>query len=368
MSGQRGSVMILAGGTGGHIFPGLAVAAELRRRGIGVRWLGAEGGMECRQVPAHGFEIDAIRISGVRGKGLAGWLALPFRLTRAVRDALGSLRRLGPACVVSFGGYAAGPGGIAARLRGIPLIVHEQNRVPGMTNKFLARLASQVFQAFGGTFGSERAAVTCGNPVRAEVAALAEPRTRFAQRALLRPRLLVTGGSQGAAALNRVLPLALGHLPRDLRPAVLHQAGRGRAEETRERYQNAGVEAEVVEFIDDMGAAYGGADLAVCRAGALTVSELSVAGLGAVLVPFPYAVDDHQTRNAEVLVSAGAAVILQERELSENALAEALERLLGDRDELLRMAEAARTAGPRDAAERVADACAGYLDNPGTSA
>jgi UDP-N-acetylglucosamine--N-acetylmuramyl-(pentapeptide) pyrophosphoryl-undecaprenol N-acetylglucosamine transferase len=350
------SVLIMAGGTGGHIFPGLAVAGVFRERGVDVRWLGAEGGMECRQVPAHGYELDSVRISGVRGKGLAGWLSLPFRLLRAVRDAGASLAADRPRCALSFGGYAAGPGGIAARLRGIPLVVHEQNRVPGLTNRILARFARVVLQAFPGTFPDRVGAVTCGNPVRESVASLPGPELRFFQRRN-RPRLLVTGGSQGAQSLNRVVPAAIALLPAESRPLVCHQAGKGHADSTCRAYEKAGVEAEVHEFIDDIAGAYEWADLAICRAGALTVSELAAAGLGAILVPYPHAVDDHQTRNAGFLEEAGAASILPESRLSAASLAGLLGHLLADRVMMLEMARRARSVAVADAAERVAAAC-----------
>jgi len=350
------SVLIMAGGTGGHIFPGLAVAGVFRARGVDVRWLGAEGGMECRQVPAQGFEIDRVRISGVRGRGLAGWLSLPFRLLRAVRDAGASLSRNRPRCALSFGGYAAGPGGIAARLRGIPLVVHEQNRVPGLTNRVLARFAKVVLQAFPDTFPARFGAVTCGNPVRESVVSLPDPEVRFFRRHN-RPQLLVTGGSQGAQSLNRVVPAALALLPPGARPLVRHQAGRGNAEPTRRAYEKAGVEAEVHEFIEDIAGAYEWADLAICRAGALTVSELAAAGLGAILVPYPHAVDDHQTRNAGFLVEAGAALVLPELSLTEQSLAAELGPLLADRTAMLGMARRARAVAVADSAERVAAAC-----------
>jgi UDP-N-acetylglucosamine--N-acetylmuramyl-(pentapeptide) pyrophosphoryl-undecaprenol N-acetylglucosamine transferase len=357
-------VLIMAGGTGGHIYPGLALAAELEQRGILVRWLGARGGMECDKVPAHGIPLDVIRISGVRGKGLAGWLALPFRLWRAVREARNCMRRHRPGCAVSFGGYVAGPGGIAARLGGIPLIVHEQNRVPGLTNRILARLARHVFQAFPGTFPDSQGARTSGNPVRDSIAGLPAPDLRFQDREG-RARLLVTGGSQGAASLNRWLPEALSRLHAQARPQVLHQAGRQATDAVIAAYAEAGVDAEVTEFIDDMASAYARADLVVCRAGALTVSELAAAGLGAVLVPFPHAVDDHQTRNAEVLEAAGAAVILQEDGLDADTLCATLAPLLGDRARLEAMANSAYAAGTRDAAGVLAAACEGCLTGPG---
>jgi UDP-N-acetylglucosamine--N-acetylmuramyl-(pentapeptide) pyrophosphoryl-undecaprenol N-acetylglucosamine transferase len=361
-------VLIMAGGTGGHIFPGLAVAEVLRAKGFAVRWLGAHGAMECARVPAQGIDLDEVRISGVRGKGLAGWLALPFRLLRAVLDAGASIRRHRPRCAISFGGYAAGPGGIAAWLGGIPLIVHEQNRVPGLTNRFLARLARRVLQAFPGTFPAALGAVSCGNPVRRSVASLAPPDSRFYQRSG-RARLLVTGGSQGARALNESVPAALATLPSERRPRVFHQAGNADLERTRAAYLDAGMDAEVTAFIDDMAAAYDWADLVVCRAGALTVSELAAAGLGAVLVPFPHAVDDHQTRNAQFLADAGGARILPESGLHPASLAAVLEPLLESRPAMLEMANGAFGVGVRDAAEQVAEACLPWLaGDGGTSA
>ena len=357
MSAAAGRVLIMAGGTGGHIFPGLALAAELRQRGIGVHWLGAMGAMECRQVPSQGIGLDTVRIRGLRGNGLLGWLMLPIRLMRAVMDAVRSFRHRKPDCAVSFGGYAAGPGGLAARILGVPLIVHEQNRVPGMTNRFLARIATQVFQAFEGTFPRTSGALTCGNPVRPALAEFEPPATRFEDRFDRPPMLLVTGGSQGAMSINQWLPGALARIAPENRPIVLHQAGRGRAEQTRAAYQDAGVDANVVDFIEDMAAAYAAADLAVCRSGALTISELAVVGLGALLIPFPHAVDNHQARNAEVLERAGAARTLSEDGLQEAILSRELESLLSDRPGLLQMAEAAYSAGTRDAASRLADAC-----------
>lgn len=347
----------MAGGTGGHIYPGLAVAQALRERGLEVSWLGAEGGMETRKVPPQGIALDAVHIAGLRGKGLAGWLALPFRLGRAVREAGRVMKARQPACAVSFGGYVAGPGGIAAWLRGVPLVVHEQNRIPGMTNKTLARFAKRVLQAFEGAFPG---ATTCGNPVRADVAGLPGPEVRWAQREG-QGRLLVTGGSQGAQALNRLVPEALARLPEARRPRVRHQAGERDAEETRARYVALGVAAEVTPFIDDMAEAYAWADLVVCRSGALTVSELAAAGLGAVLVPFPHAVDDHQTANGRVLADAGAARLVQERDLDAEGLADLLEPLFADRAETLRMARAARALARPEAAEAVVDACLAFV-------
>lgn len=358
---ERGQgVLIMAGGTGGHIFPGLAVAESLRGQGIAVRWLGANGAMECRRVPDAGIALDTVDVSGIRGKGVNRWLFLPWLLLRAVKQAFVLLGSNRPACAVSFGGYAAGPGGLAAKLRGIPLVVHEQNRIPGMTNRVLARLADRVLQAFPGTWQAKLQAVTCGNPVRESLISLDAPEQRMANRSGA-IRLLVTGGSQGARALNRVIPEAVSQLPDDQRPEVIHQAGKGWQEETSEAYSRNGVEAEVKEFIDDMAGAYGWADLVICRAGALTISELATSGVASVLVPFPHAVDDHQTRNAEFLVEAGAAELMPESECTPGALAARLGCLFDDRAGLLSMASAARSVAVPDSARRVAALCMEFM-------
>jgi len=349
-------VLIMAGGTGGHIFPGLAVAEVLRKRGIEVLWLGAAGGLESRLVPARGIEMHAVKVGGLRGKGWRTRLAAPFMLARAVLTALRVLRRARPRSVLSMGGYVAGPGGLAAWLLRRPLLVHEQNRVPGVTNRVLARLARRVLVGFADAFPASTHAEWVGNPVRADIAALPAPAVRMAGRSGP-ARLLVLGGSQGARALNRALPAALARLPAERRPEVLHQCGARELEAARQAYADAGVEARVEPFIEDMAAAYGWADLAVCRAGALTLAELAAAGLGAVLVPYPYAVDDHQTRNAQALCEAGAAEMIQERDLRDENLAERLQLLCADRPGLLVMAEAARTLARADAAERIADRC-----------
>ncbi len=356
MTEETGGVLIMAGGTGGHIFPGMAVADVLRHREVPVSWLGAVGGMECERVPAAGLPFDAVPISGLRGKGVGRWLKMPVQLLRAVWAAFRVLGRRRPSCAVSFGGYAAGPGGLAAWLRGVPLVVHEQNRVPGLTNRVLARFASRVLQAFPDAWPAARAVVTCGNPVRSDVEALPPPAHRFEGREG-RLRLLVTGGSQGALALNRRVPSAVASLPSGLRPEIRHQAGRGRAEETAALYEAAGIESTVCEFIDDMAAAYDWADLVVCRSGALTVSELAAAGVASVLVPFPHAVDDHQARNAAYLADAGAGRMLREQDCDGPALAAVLAELLADRGRLLSMAETARSLAMPRAAERVADIC-----------
>ena len=352
MSAQS-PVLIMAGGTGGHIFPGLAVAEALQAQGVPVVWLGAEGGMETKVVPAHGIQLMTVPVGGLRGKGIKTRLLAPLMLARALLASLSVLRRVKPRSVLSMGGYVAGPGGVAARLTHRPLLVHEQNRVAGYTNRKLAGFAQRVLAGFSDALpGAE----WVGNPVRGAIAGLPAPHERMAARSG-RPRLLVLGGSLGARALNLALPQALSLLESGQRPEVLHQCGSRGIEEARAAYAKAGVDAHIVPFIEDMAGTYAWADLAVCRAGALTLAELTAAGLGAVLVPFPYAVDDHQTRNAEALVAAGAAELMQERDLDVQQLAQRLEALLGNHDRLVAMAEAARTLAKPDAAAVIARAC-----------
>ena len=354
-------VLIMAGGTGGHIFPGLAVAAVLQQQNIPVRWLGAEGGMETRTVPEAGIELDLVTITGLRGKGLARWLGMPLMLLRAVWAARRVLQANRPACVLSFGGYVAAPGGIAAWTRGIPVLVHEQNRIPGLTNRLLSRLSSRILQGFPGTFPPAMSPQDSGNPVRGDVAALADPEARLGGRD--GPiRVLVTGGSQGAQILNRVVPAAFKSLQQSVPFEIRHQAGEKRVDEAVTAYANAGVKAEIVPFIRDMANAYAWADLVICRSGALTVAEIAAAGVASVLVPYAYAVDDHQTRNAEYLSGAGAAMILPQSELDPGSLENALRPLLSDRKRLLFMAIAARRQAQLNAAEKVAAACREWVD------
>jgi UDP-N-acetylglucosamine--N-acetylmuramyl-(pentapeptide) pyrophosphoryl-undecaprenol N-acetylglucosamine transferase len=352
----NGPVLIMAGGTGGHIFPALAVAQVLRQRGVGVVWLGVPGSMESRLVPSNGFPIEWVQVAGIRGKGAATWAMAPFRVMKAVLEALKVLRRVRPRSVLGAGGYVSGPGGLAAWLLRLPLLIHEQNAAPGMTNRWLARLATQVLEAFPGSFSASLHAQTIGNPVRAEIAALPAPEVRFAGREA-RTRLLVFGGSQGAQRLNAVLPQALARLTPAVRPQVRHQAGQRGVEAARAAYAQAQVEADVSAFIDDMAQAYAWADFAVCRAGAMTVAELQAAGLGAIFVPFALATDDHQTQNAQVMVKSGAAQIIQERDLTPERLSEVIGALAGNRGAALSMARAARAARVVDAAERLADLC-----------
>lgn len=348
------TVLIMAGGTGGHVFPALAVAEVLRARACDVVWLGTRRGIEARLVPAAGIRVEWVRITGLRGKGVLSWISAPFRLVRALGDAVGAMRRCRPDVVLGLGGFVAGPGGVAAKLLGRPLVIHEQNAIAGLTNRILARLAGTVAEAFPGSFSPEVGAIAIGNPVRREIENL-PPRPPLTR---LRAHLLVFGGSQGATALNRLLPQALALLAPGERPEVLHQTGLARRDQVAAAYVAVGVLADVREFIDDMAAAYGWADLAVCRSGALTVAELAAAGLPGVLVPFPAAVDDHQTANARFLASRGAAVVLPEATLTAERLATELRALIGpDRRDCEAMAAAARRAATPGAAERLADLC-----------
>lgn len=349
--------MVMAGGTGGHVFPALSVAEELRARGKDVCWLGTRRGIEARLVPSRQFPLHYIDIEGLRGKSAIKLWRAPLLLWKAVRQAKALLAAEQPDAVIGFGGFASGPGGLAARLAGIPLLIHEQNAIAGTTNKFLARLAQRVLTAFPGVLPR---AEWVGNPVRPEIAALAPPAERIAQPGR-RLRMLVLGGSLGAQALNTLVPQALARLPASEQPLVRHQCGEQHLENCRQAYVEAGVEnlleCEVEPFIEDMAAAYSWADFVICRAGALTISELTAAGLGAILIPFPYAIDDHQTRNGQWLAEQGAAKVVPESWLSPERLAVLLQEWLQEPWQLLKRAEQARAAARNDAAQRVVDAC-----------
>lgn len=347
-------ITIMAGGTGGHVFPALAVAHELAARGWQISWLGTPDSFESRVVPAHGFVLDTLAARRLRGQGLATRLLAPWYLLHAMGQAWRVLRRRRPQVVLGMGGFVTGPGGLVSRLMRIPLVVHEQNAIPGLTNRWLARVATRVLEAFPGSFAASTGARAVGNPVRSEITALGQPQPIAAARPL---RLLVVGGSLGAQALNETVPAALALLDAAQRPQVRHQAGRGKHQVTQQAYAAHAVDAEVSEFVDDMAAAYAWADLVICRAGALTVSELMAAGRPAVLVPFPFAVDDHQTVNARFLIDADAARLMPQHAMSAEALAQLLRGLLGDRDQLHAMAQRAYGLASRDAARQVADIC-----------
>jgi len=348
------TILIMAGGTGGHIFPAMAVAEVLRGRGWTVVWMGARGGMEERLIPPQGYVTVWIRFGGVRGKGWLRKLLLPLALLIAFWQSATAILRHRPDVVLGMGGYAAFPGGMMAALLGKPLLIHEQNAVPGLANRVLAGVADRVLTAFPDAFNGRVDVIWSGNPVRADIVSLLPPEARFANRS--GPlRLLVVGGSLGAKALNVTVPQALALLAHDERPRITHQAGTAHVAALREIYRNAGVDAEIIDFIDDMALRYGEADLVICRAGATTVTELAVAGVGSILVPFPYAVDDHQMRNAAYLADRGAALLMPQATLTPQSLAVVLRGLT--RARLLEMARAARAVGKPDAAQKVAEFC-----------
>jgi len=347
-------VLIMAGGTGGHVFPALAVADELRSRGVPIVWLGTHKGIEARVVKQAGYQIEWLSITGLRGKSALTLLLAPFRLLMACAQASRVLWQRKPSVVLGMGGFTAGPGGLMAWLMRRPLLIHEQNAVAGMTNRILAHLASEVLEAFPQTFS--RKSRTVGNPVRPEIQQLSDPQQRIGSHhnAL---RLLVIGGSLGAVRLNQVVPEAVARIENGARPEILHQTGKTNLEATREAYRDHGVDARIEAFIDDMAEAYGWADLVICRAGAMTVFELAAAGVGSILVPYPHAVDDHQTANAQYLVDAGAAILRQQTELSSEWLSDTISRMTGQRDTLVNMAMAARRMAKPEAANEVANRC-----------
>jgi len=343
------TILIMAGGTGGHIFPGLAVAEQMRAAGWEVVWMGARGGMEERLVPKHGYRAAWIRAKAARGKGLMQKLLLPANLLYSFWESARHIRSLRPNVVLGLGGYVAFPGGMMASLWNRPLALHEQNAIPGLANKVLAQVSDKVMAGFPQALKN---AEWTGNPVRAEIAAIASPETRFQGRQ--GPlRILVVGGSLGAQALNQAVPRALAQLAE--RPVVVHQSGEKHLDALRAAYAKAGVSGELVAFIDDMARRYAEADLVICRAGAMTIAELSAGGMASVLVPFPHAVDDHQTANAKFLSERGAAILIQQRDLSPEKLAALIGSL--DRAKLLDMARKARALGKPDAARVVAERC-----------
>ncbi|MFN3885107.1 MAG: undecaprenyldiphospho-muramoylpentapeptide beta-N-acetylglucosaminyltransferase [Rhodocyclaceae bacterium] len=351
MIASQKTIVVMAGGTGGHIMPGLAVADCLRDAGWKVLWMGNPDGMEAKLVPPRHYEMAWVRFSALRGKGLVRKLLLPFDLLRGFWQAWRAFGRIRPNVVLGMGGFISFPGGMMAALRGIPLVLHEQNAIPGLANKVLASVADRVLTGFPDALKKGQ---WVGNPVRPEIAALPAPTSRYAQRGEERLHLLVLGGSLGAAALNETLPKALALIPADERPQVVHQSGEKHLEALRAAYAAAGVQAHTVAFIEDMAGAYAWADLVIGRAGASTVSELACAGVASILVPYPHAVDDHQTANARFLASAGAAILLPQGELTPERVA-----LIRDlkRPQLLEMAEKARALAMPDATQAVAKAC-----------
>ncbi|TDF39935.1 undecaprenyldiphospho-muramoylpentapeptide beta-N-acetylglucosaminyltransferase [Alteromonadaceae bacterium M269] len=348
------TALIMAGGTGGHIFPGLALADELSARGWKIHWLGTAEKMEARLVPQSGYEISFIKVQGLRGKGLVSLLKAPFKILMAVKQAMSVLSSTKADIVVGMGGYASGPGGVAAKLKGIPLVLHEQNALPGLTNRLLSKIASKVLMGFDGAFKkpSQDKYRWLGNPLRSQMT------QKKVEKIEDRPlKLLIVGGSLGAKVFNDVLPNVMGQIDTS-QWQVMHQTGKAQSSVVEESYSTvSGLDCQVVEFIDDMQSAYQWADLVICRAGALTVSELALIGLSSILVPFPFAVDDHQTLNAKTLVDVRGAILLPQKQLENGELIYILNDLAEHREKLTKMSEAVVAAAKPNATKDVADVC-----------
>jgi UDP-N-acetylglucosamine--N-acetylmuramyl-(pentapeptide) pyrophosphoryl-undecaprenol N-acetylglucosamine transferase len=351
-------VLIMAGGTGGHVFPALTIARGLQAKGIEVIWLGTKNGLEAEKVPSAGIPIFYITTAGIRGKSLWKKIQVIGQLSKALYQSLRIIVREKPDAVLGMGGFVSGPGGLAAWLLRKPLVIHEQNAIAGFTNRCLARLATQIFSAFPNAFPKNIPAITVGNPVHEQIAALPIPAGRFAQRNTDDPiRILIIGGSLGAQAINTVVPAAVALLPIERRPVIRHQTGVKHLAETQAAYAAATVDADTIPFIEHMAEAYAWADFVICRAGALTVSELAAAGVGSLFIPYPYAVDDHQSKNGMYLVQAGGALLISQAELTAQRLADLMTTVCSDRGRLLKMAEAARAQRNIAAADQVIQFC-----------
>jgi len=350
-------ILVMAGGTGGHVFPALAVADELRSRGVEVTWLGSRRGLEAEIVPKAGYPIDYINVSGLRGKGLLSWIIAPIKLLTALAQGWAVMRRRHPSAVLGMGGFVSGPGGLAAWLTRCPLLIHEQNARAGLTNRFLAPLAKRVMEAFPGSITNVSNVLHTGNPLRADFvrSELEKHGDSNVDGQINRLNLLVVGGSLGAARLNEIVPAALAKLPEDNRPEVWHQAGKRNIESAQRAYLEVGIEARVVPFIENIAEAYRWADLVLCRAGAMTIAELAAAGVASILVPYPHAVDDHQTANAHYLSDNNAAVLLPQSQLTPDRLSKLIKEATPEA--LRKMAEAAKRLALLDASQRVADQC-----------
>lgn len=347
--------LVMAGGTGGHVFPALAVANALLERHDKVVWLGSKGGMEEGILSKENIPFFGINVKGVRGKGRLSQLFAPFRILSAVLQALLILRKVKPDAVLGMGGFASGPGGLAARILGIPLVIHEQNSVAGMTNKILSKFASSVMTAFPQAFPDNVSCQLVGNPLRLDISRLYYDAPQSKRDAPV--NVLILGGSLGAQSLNEIIPESMSLLDTRIRPSIWHQTGKNKAKSVNSAYKALNIEAKVSEFIDDMASAYKWADFVICRAGALTISELCVAGLGSILVPYPHAVDDHQTKNADFLVKGGAAWLLAQKDLNKTVLAEILQPLLAKRERINILSQAAHKLAQVDATESVANEC-----------
>lgn len=352
---QLKRVLIMAGGTGGHVFPGLAVANYLRDHDIEVHWLGTPQGLETHLVPQANFPLHLITINGLRGKGIKPLFAAPIKVSTAIMQARRILNEIRPDIVIGMGGFVSGPGGVASWLNRCPLIIHEQNAKAGFTNKMLGPIAKKILEGFPMAFKSHAKVIDTGNPIRPEIENLPPPKDRFKSDGAF--HLLVLGGSLGAKSLNDMVPRALAQLNKEERPQIFHQTGPKHLEDTKKNYESLQIDANLTPFIDDMGEAYAWADMVLCRAGALTVSELCSVGLGAILIPFPYAVDDHQTANANYMVEHDAAIIIQQRELTESRLADIVRVYSRSPEKRFAMAVAAYRLRKTKVIERIFEIC-----------
>ena len=351
------TILIMAGGTGGHVYPALAVADNLKEKGFKLCWLGTRKGIEANVVPEHGYPLLEINISGLRGKGLIRFLLAPIMLVFALLQAIMIMIKIRPVVVLGMGGFASGPGGIAAWLMRIPLLIHEQNAIAGLTNRLLAPFSVSVMAAFPGAFKESNKLTITGNPVRNDIVNLIEPEQRFNQNTSQILNVLILGGSLGAQRLNEVIPVTLKSLSDDFELEIKHQCGQRHLIYTENTYKELKLNADIFAFSDDMASVYAWADIVICRAGALTIAELAASGVGSILIPFPYAVDDHQTSNGEYLVKDGAAILIQEAQLSVDKLKSVLSGLMQAPEQLKQMAIKARALAKPDATEHVANLC-----------
>lgn len=355
-------VLIATGGTGGHVYPALAVAEELISRGVKVSWMGTRKGMEAKIIPSKSIPLYFVSVTGLRGKGLMGWLLAPFKLSLAIAQAIAIELKHKPDVVLGMGGFVSGPGGIASWVLRKPLVIHEQNTIAGMTNKLLANFATHVAQAFPNTFAEKTKAIHLGNPIRKDIENITSPKERFNNREDNEMHVLVLGGSLGATALNEQLPNIFSSLKKSCAVSIVHQTGLKHLDSANEFYSSASIDAKVVDYIEDMPKLYSWADIVICRSGALTVSELTAAGVGALLIPYPFAVDDHQYHNAMYLVGGNAAVVVRQSEMQSNDFVKLLENMIcNGREKLLSMAESARVLSMPNASSKVADLCCNLM-------
>lgn len=360
MSAENTTILIMAAGTGGHVFPALSIAQKLQEKNVRTEWMGTHQGMENRLLEGTGIRIHAVSAKGLKGKGIARLITAPFMLAQALIQSMRILSKVQPDCVLGMGGFVSGPGGLAAKLTGRKLVIHEQNAVPGFTNKLLAKMADQVFEAFPNTFSKNAKIIHTGNPLRKEIVAIAT-RPRSISKSSQRLRILVLGGSQGALAINEVIPAVLADFPKEIRPSVRHQTGERTLERTQAAYADKGLDSvddvTIVAFISDMAEAYSWADLVICRSGASTVSEIAAVGLPSIFIPYPHHSDQQQTHNANWLVQAGAAFLLEQKELSVTTLKALVLDLQENRNKLQQMSDISKSIAICDADEVIARRC-----------